>query len=302
MARKTLVVMGAMAALLALGLGACGDDDDDAAFSAAAAQDNAAPESASSRADALYSGSGATGEGDTTNPGVASALDRKIVFNATIDLEADDVGRAFNEIGRIATVAGGFIEQSSFAAVANGRGASLTLRVPVERYQQTLADIRGLSGVKVTSESARSVEVTEQYTDLESRLRNLERTESQYLALLEKATTVQDILTMTDRLDAVRLQIEQVQGRLVVLDHLTDLATIDVALAPVAVAKVDGESGPPSVGEAFVNAWDTSVEAARYFAVAGVYLAMAAGWLAVPVAIAAFVASRVLRKRHEAAV
>lgn len=308
MGRKTLVVTGgALAAVMALGLVACGDDDSLSSPAAdsrgASSGETSAPAiSERSRADALFSGSGGTGADGGTSPAVASALDRKIVFNGSMYLEADDVGRTFNDVARLATVAGGFVEQSNFAAATSGRGASLTIRVPAERYQQTLADIRSLSGVKVTSESARSVEVTEEYTDLESRLRNLERTESQYLTLLEKATTVQDILTLTDRLDGVRLQIEQVQGRIAVLDHLTDLATIDVAVSPVPAATAKSNDGPPAIGDALANAWHTSVEAARYFAVGGVYLAMAAAWLAIPVAIAVFIATRVLRHRSGAGV
>lgn len=300
MARRILVVMGVLAAL-ATGLVACGDDDDDAGVSASSERASLATSGAAADAGGAFRADAPAPGGDGgTNPGVVSSLDRKIVFNAKVRLETGDVARTFNEVGRLAVLAGGFVEQSSFGGQGEGRAASLTLRVPAERYQQTLADIRALPDVEVRSESAQSEEVTGQYTDLASRLRNLERTESQYLALLEKATTIQDILTLTDRLDGVRLQIEQVQGRLAVLDHMTELATIDVSLAPVPVATVEGKGGPPSIGEAFANAWDTSVEAGRYFAVAGVYLAMAAGWLAIPVAAAAFVASKVLRRRPEA--
>ena len=170
--------------------------------------------------------------------------------------------------------------------------------IEVEGYQQALADIRQISGVTVKEESAHSVEVTEEYTDLESRLRNLERTEQQYLDLMAKAVTVDDILALTDRLDGVRLQIEQVQGRINYLNSLTDLATIAVAMASVPPATVT-HAGSTGIGEAFADAWEWSLEAARSLAVASAYVLVAVAWLAVPAALVLLVARR-MRRRHAA--
>jgi hypothetical protein len=116
-------------------------------------------------------------------------------------------------VSRIATAAGGFVESSSFANADNPdeRAANLTMRVPADRYQDTLASLRGLAGVSVKTENSKSSEVTEEYTDLQSRQRNLERTEQQYLTLLERAASIQEILT-GGPIDGVRLQIEQIQG------------------------------------------------------------------------------------------
>src|SRR5690606_19278103 len=101
---------------------------------------------------------------------------------------------------------GGYIESSNFSGGSDPerRSATLTVRVPVENYEGFLASVRGMSGLTVESEGSNSTEVTEQYTDLSSRLRNLERTEQQYLDLLAQATTINDILPVQDRLTGVR--------------------------------------------------------------------------------------------------
>ena len=108
------------------------------------------------------------------------------------------------------------------------------------------------------SQSEDTQEVTEEYTDLQSRLRNLEATEQRYLDLLTRATTISDILTLEDRLGSVRGQIEQVQGRINVLDDLTDLATISVRLVlPAVVTPVEEESQGWAT-EAWEESWNAS--------------------------------------------
>ena len=250
---------------------------------------------------------GSTTTANGANGSLATALDRKIIFNATLTLEARDVTSTFNLASRIATNAGGFVEKSTFSGGEGSSGdtkrtASLTIRVPADRYQATLSELRTLDGVTVKTEGSKSSEVTEQYTDLTSRLRNLERTETQYLALLVQAKTIDEILKMTDRVDSVRSQIDQAQGRLKLLDHLTDLATIDIAIAPLVPAKPQPKTndGPKSIGEAFADAWAGSLEAARYVASAGAVLTVAVAWFAIPTALA-LLAARRFRRRTPAA-
>lgn len=230
-----------------------------------------------------------------------SELDRKIIFNANITLRVDDVATAFSRVSAIARQQGGFVERSTYRQ-GDGKedkgSATLTLRVPVNGYQDAVQGLRTLEGAKVDSEGSKSTEVTEQYTDLQSRLKNLERTEQQYLGLLAQAKTITDILTVTDRLDSIRGQIEQVQGRINVLEHATDLATIDVTLAPVVAAKAEPKNDGKSVGEAFTEAWQQSLDVVAGVARGGAVVAVAAIWLAIPLALVGFGASRYGRRHR----
>jgi hypothetical protein len=241
------------------------------------------------------------GDGDDTLPSSAE-FDRKIIFNATMSLEAGDVSKAFNEASSLARSSGGYLERSSFANAAEekDRTASLTIRVPVQNYETLIANLRGIEGVRVLTEGSKSTEVTEQYTDLQSRLRNLQSTEQQYLALLKEAKTIQEILTVQDRLSGVRSQIEQIQGRLKVLDSLTEFATVDLSIAPV-VAKVEAPSGGGlKLTEVWTESWATSLEAARYVAAAGMVAVVALAWLALPLGLLAFGARRLRRAAPQA--
>lgn len=247
------------------------------------------------------SGGGGAG-GTRALPDSSADFGRKVIVNATMSLNVKDVQAAFTEANRLARGAGGYVEKSGFTNpgsdkdLANIR-ATVTLRVPAAQYDATLAGLRAIDGAKVQSEGSRSNEVTEQYTDLQSRLRNLEHTEGQYLKLLEQAKTIPEILQVNDRLDSVRGQIEQIQGRLKVLDQLTELATIDLTLAPFPAGKA-ADDGSRSLGEVFADAWEASLETVAKVAAAGIYAGVAALWLAIPVGLVLFGARRVFRRER----
>lgn len=295
-----------LAALIAgaLALGACGDDDDaDSGFGDdddGGGRQSVADIDRGVGADAIP---GAPASGEAVPGGIgdeplehAQSI-RKIIFTADLALRADDVQRTYNEASALARTSGGYVEKSQFANDAESaerRSASLTIRVPVQNYESLLASLRSITGASVDSEGSRSNEVTEEYTDLQSRQRNLEATEQQYLLLLNQAETIQDILTVQDRLSGVRSQIEQIQGRLRVLDDLADFATVNVSISPV-VARVEDTGNGWKLSEVFVESWEASFEVARYAAAAGIVALVAAAWLIVPGLAVYFIARRFRR-------
>lgn len=128
--------------------------------------------------------------------------------------------------------------------------------MPATAYTDVLNQLRGVAR-EVRGLNEEATEVTEEYTDLQSRLRNLEATEQRYLDLLTRASTIPDILSLEDRLNAVRGEIERVQGRINVLNDLTDLATISIRLVPPAALPPE-EANPGWVEEAWEKSWDAS--------------------------------------------
>ena len=252
--------------------------------------DNAAapPEALASQADGLRAdfGDSDIAQESAEEPGTGSALpallDRKIVQSASIDIQVDEVGRNFQEIVRIAETAGGFVASSSFSNLGDQQVADLTVRVPSDALQAVLADIRGMGDVQ--QESSNANDVTEEYTDLQARVRTLEATEQRYLELLAQADTVNDILVVQDRLDSVRGQVEQVQGRINLLDSLTDLATITVHLQPLALAADAGGGGSLQPLAAAGEAWEASLATLRVLAAGVLIVAVFSWWLLPPLA------------------
>ena len=237
--------------------------------------------------------------------------DRKIVRTATLELEVEDVSAAVREVEGAAVAAGGFVSESNVFVDAptepDGGGdgaprrtqtASVTIRVPTEAYSSVMSKLRGIAK-EVRSERSEASEVTEEYTDLEARLRNLEATEASYLELLTGAGEIPDILLVQDRLSQVRLEIEQVQGRINLLDNLTDLATITIQLSLPAAAV--GGGGKNWAQKAWDVAWEGSQETAKALGSIAIVGGVALLWLAIP-ALVGFAAwrrfgSRLVRPR-----
>lgn len=225
---------------------------------------------------------------------------RKLIFTATMELNASDVGRAFTDASTLAAGNGGYIEKSSFSNDASDntkRSATLTIRVPAQNYDQLLSSLRSMNGVGVVTEGSNSNEVTEQYIDLQSNQRNLERTEQQYLELLKQAKTIPDVLTVQDRLTSVRSQIEQIQGRLKVLDQRIEFATVNLTISPV-VARVQDPKGSDdwTLRGVLMGSVEQSLEAARYVAAGAIVLLIAAAWLVVPLTLALLALLRYRRR------
>ena len=237
-----------------------------------------------------------TQSGDSGAAQVASAsIDRKITQTASISLQVKAVGEAFQEVGRIAAGAGGFVTSSSFSNEGEEQVASMTIRVPAERFEEVLSSLRGLA-VKVESEQSQANDVTEEYTDLGARLRNLEATEAQYLEFLKQAKDIAEVLQVQDRLTTVRADIETVQGRINLLDSLSDMSTVTVHLRPEAAPS--SGAGTPSPGDAARAAWDASLSTLR--AIATVIVAVAAfSWWLVPVLVVLALIGRKLSPRPE---
>jgi hypothetical protein len=220
-------------------------------------------------------GVGQPGAGPDAN-GLVLSQERKIVQTASMQLQVEEVGGAFEEVGRIAAAAGGFVASSSFSYKGDVQVAAVSIRVPAARYQGVLAELRDL-GVKVDAENSNASDVTEEYTDLAARLRNLEATEQQLLTLLNRAETIADILTVQDRLNNVRGEIEQVKGRMQLLDNLTDLATITVHLRPAVGTGSNGGGNGVNLGKEISEAWDESLDFLGGI-VAGVLTVIVFGW------------------------
>ncbi len=201
------------------------------------------------------------GVGGTDNAVGSARLDRKITRNANLELTVENVLDAVQKVEDIATSAGGFVSNSNLSVTDSQDGdtiqtATVKIRVPADSYTEVMGKLRAVAK-EVRSESSDTQEVTEEYTDLQARLRNLQATEQRYLDLLSRATSINDILSLEDRLTNARGQIEQVQGRINVLDDLTDLATISVRLALPAVATTEEES-QGWVQEAWSESWNAS--------------------------------------------
>lgn len=207
-------------------------------------------------------------------PDVAN-VERKVVVNSSLQVEVEKLGDAYAQVASIARQAGGFVAESTMTGEAGHGSASMRIRVPASRHDDVVAQVRDL-GLRVVRESTNSKEVTEEYTDLQARVTNLQRTEGEYQRFLAQAKTLDEVLNINNRLDGVRGQIEQTQGRIRLMDSLTEFAAISVAMVlPAAPAPRADRTTPLDV---FASAWGTSTEVALALANVAAALAVVAAW------------------------
>ena len=162
--------------------------------------------------------------------------ERMIVRNGDMSLVVEDVVDARDEIAQLSVRLGGYVVSSWVSGEGKEMRGSISIRVPDEKFEQAFVELRKLA-VRVDSESTHSRDVTEEYTDLEARLKNAEATENQYLTLLDKAEDVEDILRIYDSLSRVRREIEQIKGRMQYLERTSSMSLITAQLQPAATAK-----------------------------------------------------------------
>jgi hypothetical protein len=210
------------------------------------------------------------GEGEYTTTVVTSAQDRMIVRTGEMSLVVKDINQALDEISQLAERFDGYVVSSRISGEEEEMRGWISIRVVDEKFDQALAELRALA-VRVKSESTDSQDVTQEYTDLQARLNNAEATERQYLALLEQATDVEDILKIYDSLSRVRQEIEQIKGQMQYLERTASMSLIWVHLEPEATAK-------PLVHAGW-SALETLKSAVRGIVIFGQWLAVLAIWL-----------------------
>jgi len=166
----------------------------------------------------------------------STAEERMIVRTGEMSLVVEEVSKACDDIARLAARFDGYVVSTWISGEEEEMRGWISIRVPDDKFDQALAELRNLA-VRVKSERTYSEDVTEEYIDLESRLKNAEATEKQYLALLEKAVDVEDILRIYESLSRVRQEIEQIKGRMQYLERTSSMSLISVQLEPEATAK-----------------------------------------------------------------
>ncbi len=165
---------------------------------------------------------------------------RKVVKNGSLSLlvgQAEDVAE---KIQGVAASLGGFVTSSNIYEVSSGiKSGIVTIRVPASRFDEAIAGIKKLA-VKVDSESISAQDVTEQYIDLEARLKNARVEEEQYLEIMKKSWAIADTIQVAQRLAEVRGRIESLQGQLQFLSRQVDMSTITATLTAEADVEVFG--------------------------------------------------------------
>jgi hypothetical protein len=162
-----------------------------------------------------------------------ATIERKIVYTADVDLVVEDFEATPDKVETLARQFDAYVASSAVTgSPGSPRRGEWKIRVPVEHFEAFLAAARELG--EIQSVSVDSQDVTEEFYDVEARIRNKKAEEARLLKLLEDATgELEDILAVERELSRVREEIERVEGRLRVLKDLTSLTTVTLTVREI---------------------------------------------------------------------
>ncbi len=169
-----------------------------------------------------------------------ASTERMIILTGNLSLVVKDAGVSIEQIKQIAAGLGGYIVNSNAYDDGEAVRGTINIRVPADKFNPAITQIKALAE-RVRSENTNGQDVTEEYTDLSARQRNLEATETELLELLatvrQNTGKAEDILAVYRELTTIRGQIEQLKGRTQYLERMTAMSTIQIELIPSVSAK-----------------------------------------------------------------
>ena len=188
---------------------------------------------------------GAPAQAPLAQPGIAGSatgynapvpdVQRIVIKNANLSIAVDDPTKSMENITKLAESMGGFVVSAKLSHTQLDSGAevpqaSITIRVPADKLDDALAQIKNETKRPVISEDMSSDDVTKEYTDLQSRLTNLQAAESQLKEIMASATKTEDVLSVYNQLIQVREQIEVIKGQIQYYEQSAALSLITIQL------------------------------------------------------------------------
>jgi hypothetical protein len=235
----------------------------------------------------------------------AAASERMVIYNANLEIAVEDPITTMDNVVQMAEAAGGFVVYSNVYQFSSSTGrsiprASVTIRVPAGDLDSVMEAIKGLTPdpkKDVLSENVSGQDVTSEYTDLESRLRNLEAAEEALVLLMEQAQNTEDVLDVFDELTYYRGEIETVKGRMKYLSESASLSAITIeiiakeSLQPIEIAGWEPKGTAKKAVEALINTGQKLVDVLIWF---GIFCLP----FLIPVGLAVYFLIRLIRKRR----
>lgn len=193
---------------------------------------------------------------------------RKVIYKGEITLTVEDLPKARKQVEILASRLGGYIvESETYTEEESNEGGYVSIRVPQEQFRKFM-DQAGKLGKGVPRETTRGKDVTEEYTDLEARLKAKNLVRERLESFMKKSEKTDDLLAISKELSNVQEKIEQLQGRIRYLENQSDLSTVMVSFE-VKNFEADSIQGKDlntwkKSKKLFVDTWDGVVRTISY--------------------------------------
>ncbi len=179
------------------------------------------------------SGAGQVQESDAAS----QTSDRKLIRTVNMSVETREFDSVMDTLERRIVELGGYMESletyngSAYSNYRSNRSASMTARIPADQFNGFLGEVSGISNVTRRSENVQ--DVTLDYVDLDSHKKTLQAEHDRLLELIEQAESIEDIITIEQRLSNVRYQIESMEAQLRTYDNKVEFSTLYLDVSEV---------------------------------------------------------------------
>ena len=189
-------------------------------------------------------------------PAAPTADGARVVKTGSIALvvEDGDVTPRLTQVQQLAADAGGEVSDAKTSELGPTPSGSVTLRVPVDRFEEVVAKVRSLKG-EVREATTSGKDVTTEYADLEAQIRTLTAARERFLEILSGARTIGDVLAVQQRVDDVTGRIDRLEGQRRVLAAQSERATLQVTVTEADDPLVRAEKPDDGLSKAFADAW-----------------------------------------------
>ena len=223
------------------------------------------------------------GSSDPDDSGVSNVLqspgERIVIKNADLSIVVDDPGSSMEKITKMAEEMGGFVVDSYLYKTTTNNGvevpeATITVRIPADQLTDALEEIKGLVNnpkEDILSENISGQDVTKEYTDLKSRLRNLEEAETKLIEIMDEAYNTEDVLSVYYELERIGADIEVIKGQIQYYEEASALSAISIqilaheSVAPLTIGKWQPAGDARDAVQALINA-------VEFFATAAIWI------------------------------
>ena len=186
---------------------------------------------------------------------------RKLITTYNLTVETEEFESFMEMVQSKVSQLGGYIENldeyngSSYSSYRSSRYAYLTVRIPTAQAESFLGVVG--DNANITNQTVSVEDITLTYVDLESRKSSYETEQKRLLELLEQAESLEDILTIEERLTTIRYQLESMESQLRTYDNLVDYTTIYLDINEVTAYT---EPEPESYGERLLKSFTSGLE------------------------------------------
>ncbi|NQZ76506.1 MAG: DUF4349 domain-containing protein [Ekhidna sp.] len=194
----------------------------------------------------------------------AGEIEKKVIKTGALSYKVESTKEEYLRLTELVKKYDGYIASESESKGYDRLNYNLTIKVNPERFDSFISEV--VTGHLVESRWINTEDVTSRYYDLQSRIANKQKLEERYQEVLNKATTVKDILEVEQNLNQVRGEIESLQGQFKLLNHQVSYSTLDISFYELVPYEFTQESRP-GFGTRLLNSFSAGWQGFQTFLV-----------------------------------